>query len=135
MGDKATFERRVEVLHGEAFQLMLYASDDGAKKAWFWNSRDGVTPFGASIDGVSCNHAMREYRATYHGLLPDEAEFVWVDYDPSAWADMMRRKWEHFRDMDGPYGGVAFTEQFPTPESFASGEPFRSGEPRDRLRL
>jgi len=32
-------------LHGEAFMLMRYRSDDGTEDEILWNSRDGVTPF------------------------------------------------------------------------------------------
>ncbi len=123
----------VAVIHGEAFQLMRYASESGEAR-WFWNSRDGVTPFGTTIDGVAYNHAMNSYRPTYLGSLPEKAEFVWVDYDRAAWADMLGRRWEQFRDSDGPYGGEAFLAQFPTAESFVSVEPYRPGEPRQLTR-
>ncbi len=124
-----TIQRAVGVMHSEAFQLMLYRSECG-KSLWFWNSRDGVTPFGTRVDGVDYRHAMNTYRPTYSGTLPDKAEFVWVDYDRAAWVDMMTRKWEQFRDDKGPYGGEGFLAQFPTPESFALCEPYRGGEPR-----
>lgn len=113
---------------------MLYVSADGTKRRWFWNSRDGVTPYGTSIDGESYYHALNKYTPTYHGFMPDETEFVWVDYTPEAWADMMRRKWEYFRNSDGPYGGEMFLERFPTAESFAATESYRAGEPRQLSR-
>jgi hypothetical protein len=34
-----------KLLHGEAFCLMQYRSEDGTETETLWNSRDGVTPF------------------------------------------------------------------------------------------
>ena len=44
-------------VHGEAFNLMVYVSDDGQTGELIWNSRDGVTPFIVhSRDGVEMTH-------------------------------------------------------------------------------
>lgn len=38
-------EAKKKYLHGEAFCLMKYQTDDGTETETLWNSRDGVTPF------------------------------------------------------------------------------------------
>jgi len=47
--------------HGEAFALMLYRCECGAKER-IWNSRDGVTPFGG-IPCSSCGQAKMQHIA------------------------------------------------------------------------
>lgn len=128
-------ERQVGCAHGEAFQLMLYRADDGAT-AWFWNSRDGVTPFGTAIDGKEYRHAMHGYPTRYTAILPDEAEHVWVSYTPAAWEEMQRRRYDAFaaRPDDQPYGGADFRDRFPTPEDWLKISPFEHGQPRQLTR-
>lgn len=38
--------------HHEAFKLMKYANQHGVVE-WLWNSRDGVTPFGIAVAGIT----------------------------------------------------------------------------------
>lgn len=38
-------ETNKKYIHGEAFCLMKYQTDDGTETEMLWNSRDGVTPF------------------------------------------------------------------------------------------
>ncbi len=140
IGDKqmsVTIPRQVNVTHGEAFQLMLYRPSKGSgPDCWLWNSRDGVTPFGMTLGNIDYTHAMNAYRPVYCGSLPDEAEFVWVDYDRTAWSEMLARRWDRLAASDDPvYGGVAFLKQFPNAQSFSSIEPYRAGEPRRLTRV
>lgn len=129
-------QRTIGVVHGEAFQLMRYASKDGSKELWFWNSRDGVTPFGMTIDDVEYTHAMNSYRARYQAALPAEAEYVWVDASPEVWRGWLHRRWERFKDSPKSewHDPEKFLEQFPTPESFEEVEPFNGGQPRSITR-
>jgi hypothetical protein len=119
--------RTVPVAHGEAFQIMLYRDDTGAEpEFWAWNSRDGVTPFGCK----NHRHAMNAYRPTYSAVLPDEATHVFVDYDRPAWEAMQRGVYQRYLEMDGPYGGKAFTDRFPTENDWLKVNPFEHGQPR-----
>lgn len=124
-------ERPIGVVHGEAFQLMLYRSKDGRHERWFWNSRDGVTPFGTTVDGVEMTHAMRGYPTTYSSALPKRAEFVWVDLTPEAWVRTLHKRWKRFAEMPAGewHDPAEFIDRFPTPESFEEVEPFEHGQP------
>jgi len=120
--------RTVAVAHAEAFQLMRYASPD-APALWIWNSRDGVTPFGMTINDqpAEYRHAMNSYTPTYSAILPDAASHVWVDYDRDAWAAMQTRKFELFSAMkDRP----EFAELYPTLDAWLGVSPFEAGQPR-----
>ncbi len=44
--------KTIEIVHGEAFQLMRYGEKNGEKEQLIWNSRDDVTPFIIHIDGI-----------------------------------------------------------------------------------
>lgn len=125
-------QKSVTVVHGEAFQLMLYREVDGPGEVWIWNSRDGVTPFGDAVEGKSYRHAMRGYPVRYTAVLPPEAVFVWISYTPETWEAMQRAKYEHFasRPDDEPYGGADFRKQFPAIEDWLAVSPFEHGQPR-----
>lgn len=125
--------RTVPVAHAEAFQLMLYTSEeDAAPVVWVWNSRDGVTPFGARFHGKEYRHAMNSYAATYSAVLPPKAEFVWVSYTPASWEAMERRNYQRFAEApdDKPYGGAEFRARHPTVEDWLAVVPFEHGKPR-----
>lgn len=67
--------------HKEAYCLMWYACPCGHRER-FWNSRDGVTPFGTfcpSCDQPSLHHVewQRDERAPNH--KPFHGQRVWVD--------------------------------------------------------
>lgn len=61
--------------HAEAFMLMRYVSDDKSRELLIWNGRDGVTPFGLTVDGVHYTHAFGMTGPFFD--RPAEAEFVW----------------------------------------------------------
>jgi hypothetical protein len=123
--------RTVAVAHPEAFQLMGYTAK-GAQALWIWNSRDGVTPFGFSLDGVDYRHAMHSYAPSYSAILPDVASHVWVDYDRAAWAAMQAAKFEAFSASPdtGPGGGAEFLKRYPTIDAWLAVSPFEPGQPR-----
>ncbi len=124
--------REVGVVHAEAFQLMLYRAEDGAE-AWFWNSRDGVTPFGTTVDGKEFRHAMQGYKTRYLSVLPAEAQYVWVTYDRIAWRAMQERNFEKYSAEDGVYA-VDFRDRFPTIDVWLAVSPFEFGQPRQMTR-
>jgi hypothetical protein len=127
----ARVTRNISVAHGEAFQLMRYTAD-GEPDLWIWNSRDGVTPFGLTLDGAFYHHAMGSYHPRYSAVLPDEAEHVWVDYDRAAWADLQRSQYERFagRPDKLPFGGADFRERYPSLDDWLAIVPFEHGSPR-----
>jgi hypothetical protein len=135
--------RTIPVVHAEAFQLMLYREriEPGSRpgeapfeerQVWIWNSRDGVTPFGITLEGIEYNHAMHGYRTHYSAVIPARATHVFVDYDREAWADMLRRRWQLMADHPKSewHDPEEFKARFPTAESFLDVEPYRPGEPR-----
>lgn len=134
--DAVRFYRQIGVAHGEAFQLMLYSSKDGAVKRWFWNSRDGVTPFGTFVGDVELQHNMGRYQPSYSAVLPRSAEFVWVDHTRETWREMLHRRWHRFKDHEPTefHDPARFLEQFPTAEAFEAVEAYRPGEPHQLTR-
>lgn len=120
--------RNVSVVHAEAFQLMLYRADDGSE-LWFWNSRDGVTPFGTAIDGKEYRHAMHGYPTRYQAALPDEANYVWVSYSRDAWAEMQRGRYQAILDRGGD-AADHLRERWPTIEGWIEAMVFEHGQPR-----
>lgn len=124
--------RIVGVAHAEAFQLMLYRAEDGSE-AWFWNSRDGVTPFGTTIAGKEFRHAMHGYPTFYSGVLPPEAEHVWITYDRPTWEAMQRSKFDRFSNADHPYSDD-FRSRYATVDDWLAITPFEHGQPRSITR-
>lgn len=88
-------------VHGEAFMLMTYASDDGSVRELIWNSRDGVTPFVITArDGVTQMTHVDWGRDQYQPYrIPDVGERIFVDLTPEAAAEAGRenaaRFWDH----------------------------------------
>lgn len=136
--DKVQLTRTVFVAHAEAFQTMLYKAEDG-RKAWIWNSRDGVTPFccwigepGKLGDGNEFRHAMGAYRPIYSAVLPDAASHVWVSHTPETWrtAGVTAYTKERKRPIPEGWEGPSFAETFPTLDDFLIKRPFEHGKPR-----
>ena len=122
------------IAHAEAFQLMRYdPRKGGGESVWFWNSRDGVTPFGTMIDGVEYQHAMGAYRPSYWAMLPALASRVWVTYDRAAWLHMQREKWRNFSARTDEYG-ADFRERYPLLANWEAVVPFEHGQPRQLSR-
>ncbi len=137
--------RQLTVCHGEAFQLMLYEAKydqrgEGAERkivpieaqrVWIWNSRDGVTPFGCTIDGLEYTHAMNSYRPTYSAVLPPEASHVFVDYNRDEWRAMLWKRWENMKDHPATefHDPAKFIERFPHAEAFEEVQEFEFGSP------
>lgn len=124
--------RMVHCQHAEAFQLMLYKSKDNYA-IWFWNARDGVTPFGTSVNMGEYTHAMNEYEPQYYGVLPPQAAYVWVSHTPDSWAEMQKRNYERFSDPHTIYG-KQFVEQFPFVEDWLKVNPIEPGSPHQLSR-
>jgi hypothetical protein len=125
-------QKSIAVVHAEAFQLMLYRAEDGSE-AWFWNSRDGVTPFITTIDGKQYRHAMHGYPTRYQAVIPAEAEYVWVSYDREVWTAMEARKFEAFTARTDKYG-EDFRDRFPNMDDWLAVTPFEHGQPRQMTR-
>ena len=67
--------------HAEAYNLMPYESDDGKVVMWFWNSRDGVTPFtchspGTEVGLTHTNWGLDRYAPDH---IPAVGDWIWVD--------------------------------------------------------
>lgn len=88
------------VVHGEAFCLMAYVSDDGQHGELIWNSRDGVTPFVVtSRDGVQMTHVDwgGDIFVPHFRPVPGMRVFVDMDQDMALEAarENVERWWEH----------------------------------------
>ena len=67
-------------VHGEAFCLMTYRSDDGFLSEILWNSRDGVTPFViSSVDGRKLTHVDWEHDKYSPDFKPPSGMRVFVN--------------------------------------------------------
>ncbi len=69
-------------LHVEAFCLMWYACQSCQHREQFWNSRDGVTPFGTTCPSCGASELMHTefYRDSYMpNHTPAFGQRVWVD--------------------------------------------------------
>jgi hypothetical protein len=123
--------RAVPVAHVEAFQLMQYGTEAGGDPVlMIWNSRDGVTPYGTSHDGKEYRHAMRGYAPAFSAILPDDATFVWADYDRPAWEAMQRDRYAAFEAKAIENNDAGFKERFPTVAEWLAIVPFEPGSPR-----
>lgn len=79
----------------EAFCHMLYRAASG-REISIWNSRDGVTPFGVSIDGEELEHVEWSRDRYDPDHVPKVGTYVFVDLTIDA-AVVLRTKYvEHF---------------------------------------
>lgn len=86
--------------HAEAFCLMWYACPCGHRER-FWNSRDGVTPFGTrcpSCDRPSLQHTEfgRDQYAPDH--KPAKGQRVWIAMTRPAAERYVRQRMAMFRE-------------------------------------
>lgn len=76
------------VAHGEAFCLMKYVNRSTRRTEWFWNSRDGVTPF-LLRDPEASRAVYDAWVAAVAALEPAEAaDFTNHNPDPSMMQHM-----------------------------------------------
>lgn len=97
--------------HREAFCLMEYQPQDQeieklgpgeipeTRSIIIWNSRDGVTPFCCSIEGIEYQHVNwnRDFCDPYH--VPKVGDYIFIDCDREAWEAIEKAKieewWNH----------------------------------------
>ena len=111
----------------ESFMRMKYASKDGSRVEWIWNSRDGITPFIVFTEdddkgGVELSHVdwhLDQYRP---GYTPEPGERVFVTLTeeaarPKAVA-YVEKYWEHpersMREVFAPLTKEETVEKFVT---------------------
>lgn len=87
--------------HREAFCLMRYEPKDGSSVVWIWNSRDGVTPFGTTIDGVEHLHVRWAEDIYMPIYTPADDDWVWADVsrDLDWWRNHYRTMIEKNPDL------------------------------------
>jgi hypothetical protein len=89
--------------HKEAFALMWYACKCGHRER-IWNSRDGVTPFGASCPSCSTgiiNHVDWQNDVCAPDHKPNRWQKIWRDGTPDEAEAIMRRRIERYKG--GPW--------------------------------
>lgn len=100
-------------VHGEAFMLMRYRSDDGTELETVWNSRDGVTPFIISLpSGKQATH-VEWSRDEYTGpnYQPEPGTRMFVDTTPEqARADAEKRVDDYWDHPEYPMSGSGRTK-------------------------
>ena len=62
--------------HREAFMRMRYVSEGGHLVKLIWNSRDGVTPFNITVDGINYTHDLHKMRGPFLDR-PEDCEAQW----------------------------------------------------------
>jgi hypothetical protein len=146
--------RTINLMHAEAFQLMCYQPrlpderttkltpgggvalhgprpdiDKSGTPLVIWNSRDGVTPFIAHLDGVEYQHDDGGFQREFTAIIPDRATHVWVSYDRAAWRQMLVARWERFSSPLHP-AQWDFAKRYPEVEAWLVANPFEPGQPR-----
>jgi hypothetical protein len=88
-------------VHGEAFMVMQYRSDDGTETEHIWNSRDGVTPFVVTLrSGKTASHV--DWRSDvycpnhFQHMGPGDRYFT--DLDPEAALALASERVEEYWD-------------------------------------
>lgn len=119
-------------VHGEAFCVMRYQSDDGTESEMIWNSRDGVTPFTLTLrSGKQATHV--DWPSDVY--CPDHAKHMapgdryFVDLDPETAlalaSDRVEEYWDHPEyPMNGRYASKEMAAQ-----SLAAGYLEQPGSP------
>lgn len=94
--------------HGEAFNLMVYRSDDGTEEEVIWNSRDGVTPLVITLrSGKQATHVdwHRDRYAPEH--QPQPGDRIFVDLAEEKARQYARANAEKFWNMGEVMGTYA----------------------------
>lgn len=112
--------------HREAFALMQYESDTGTSLHYIWNSRDGVTPFAVTIDGVEHRHVRWREDICAPGFQPpdDHLVFVTVHRTLDEWRVLATSMVERSPQYAPPPG----EERDALIEAIAKGEMVAAGE-------
>ena len=89
--------------HAEAFMLMEYACEDCGFSEAFWNSRDGVTPFGTNCQecgGPNMLHHnwSKDQYAPAH--IPHPGQGVWIDIPESLRSPATRARIASFNGTE-----------------------------------
>ena len=113
--------------HIEAFCLMEYRCDDCGFAETYWNSRDGVTPFGRrcpECSGMNMLHHdwRKDVRAPDH--VPEPGQGVWVDMPESLKRPLALAR---LRSAEGTDFEVAPEDREATIDAVVAS--FREGEP------
>lgn len=116
-----------KMTHQEAYCRMEYKRPTENEIVVIWNSRDGVSPFCAHIDGVEYQHINWQLDQYQRYWVPDVGDYIFMDTDYATWEkfekDNVERNWDH--------------PQYPMSQTFSTKEEalvelmkeFRPGEP------
>lgn len=107
-----SLEERPEHRHKEAFCLMWYACRCGHREQ-FWNSRDGVTPFGLqcpSCGSLDFHHVdfFRDRYAPNHA--PHPGQRVWVDMSLARAESIAKQRIQMAKDRGITDYGISLEE-------------------------
>lgn len=100
MTEEQIRQRNGGYLHGEAFMLMEYISEDGREIEYIWNARDGVTPmFVTSRRGTELAHRNWNRDRRIVDFVPQPGSRIFVDLTEERALDIAQRRvrdwWEH----------------------------------------
>lgn len=80
-------------LHGEAFCLMRYESEDKREVEYVWNGRDGVTPFVImSRRGTALRHAAWRRDERIPDFVPQPGSRIFVDLTEDRAREIARKR-------------------------------------------
>lgn len=85
--------------HAEAYCRMEYKNRVTGQIVVIWNSRDGVTPFCAGIDGVEHQHVNFALDQFQRYWVPEVGDYIFIDCDHDTWKaqekEHIERDWDH----------------------------------------
>lgn len=113
-------------VHVEAFMLMRYRSDDGTTERVIWNSRDGVTPFVITLDGVTMRHVEWTADRFAPDYVPSDDEMIFTTVWPPLeyWRSIYRNRVAQAPQYAPPEGPErdAFVEELARNAMMSCGE-------------
>ena len=91
--------------HAEAFCLMWYRCRSCNHIERFWNSRDGVTPFGTTCPKCNSSEMLHDRwneDQCVPNHIPTHGQGIWIDIPPSLRVVAARARVAAFDDSDYP---------------------------------
>lgn len=108
-----------------AYELLKYQSEDGEETWFFWNSRDGVTPFSCCSPktGIGLLHTDWGRDAYRPAHVPRPGDWIWVDMTQERMQELAEKQADEgpVKAGDDRYDREGWVKVFL--ENFHAGEP------------
>lgn len=116
-----------EHTHAEAYCRMEYFAKSINRMIVIWNSRDGITPFCAFIDGVEYQHVNWALDQWQRYWVPDVGDLIFIDCDYATWEAQEKEHIE--RDWENPEYPISKMELTKAEALVEFMKSFRPGQP------